>query len=57
MSFAEHFDTYACEGDTISCEAEGLTITARIVADDCPNAPEFRGSENAPVERFEGGTQ
>jgi hypothetical protein len=57
MSFAEHFDTYACEGDTISCEAEGLTITARIVADDCPNAPEFRGSENAPVERFPEGRQ
>jgi|10_taG_2_1085330.scaffolds.fasta_scaffold22382_3 hypothetical protein len=42
MSFTEHFDTYACEGDAISCEAEGFTLTARIVADDCPDAPDQR---------------
>ncbi|WP_084397224.1 hypothetical protein [Henriciella aquimarina] len=45
MAFTNRFDTFACEGDTISCEAEGFTFTARIVA-------EFRGSGNAPVERF-----
>ena len=42
MSFAERFDSFACEGDTIRCEAEGFTFTARIVADDCPNAPDER---------------
>ena len=42
MTFTQHFNTYACEGDTISCEAEGFTVTARIVADDCPDAPDER---------------
>ena len=42
MTFTQHFNTYACEGDTISCEAEGFTVTARIVADDCPDAPDQR---------------
>ena len=42
MTFNTRFDTFACEGDTISCEAEGFTITARIVADDCPDAPDQR---------------
>lgn len=42
MSFSERFDTYACEGDTIGCEVDGFTFTARIVADDCPDAPDQR---------------
>ena len=42
MSFAERFDSFACEGDTITCDAEGFTVTARIVADDCPDAPDQR---------------
>ena len=42
MSFAERFESFACEGDTISCQVEGFTITARIVADDCPDAPDQR---------------
>ncbi|KCZ45793.1 hypothetical protein [Hyphomonas sp. CY54-11-8] len=42
MSFAERFDSFACEGDTIRCEAEGFTITAQIVAHDCPDAPDQR---------------
>ncbi|MBR9806707.1 MAG: hypothetical protein GYB49_05740 [Alphaproteobacteria bacterium] len=42
MTFTQHFNTYACEGDTISCEAEGFTVTARIVADDCPDTPDQR---------------
>ena len=45
MTFTERFQTFVCEGDTISCEAQGFEITARIVR-------EFRGSENAPGERF-----
>ncbi|WP_439620229.1 hypothetical protein [Hyphomonas sp.] len=42
MSFAERFEAFACEGDTIRYEAEGFIITARIVADDCPDAPDQR---------------
>lgn len=42
MSFTEHFDAYACEGDAISCEAKGFIVMARIVADDCLDAPDQR---------------
>ncbi len=42
MTFTTRFDAFACEGDTISCEAEGFTVTARIVFDDCPDAPDQR---------------
>ena len=37
--FTERFRTYVCEGDRIDVEADGLTVTARIVRDDCPDAP------------------
>ena len=57
MAFTERFDTFVCEGDCIACEQDGFRIVARIVRDDCPDAPEFRGSENAPVERFPEGRQ
>jgi len=42
MSFTERFGTFVCIGDTISCEAEGFSVTARIVFDDCPDAPDQR---------------
>ena len=42
MSFTERFDAYACEGDSIRCEVDGFTVAARIVADDCPDAPDQR---------------
>ncbi|MEL6278266.1 MAG: hypothetical protein AAFR28_05200 [Pseudomonadota bacterium] len=41
-AFQERFSDYVCVGDTISTESDGLTITARIVADDCPDAPDER---------------
>ena len=31
--FTEKFDRYVCIGDTITCEAEGFTFTARIEHD------------------------
>ena len=34
MSFTKPFDRYVCNGDSIQCEAEGFTITARIVYDE-----------------------
>lgn len=42
MSFTETFRSYVCEGDRIECEIDGFTVTARIVRDDCPDAPDQR---------------
>ncbi|MEM0984835.1 MAG: hypothetical protein AAGJ32_01185 [Pseudomonadota bacterium] len=42
MSFTERFQSFVCEGDSITCEAQGFEITARIVRDDCPDAPDQR---------------
>ncbi|MEH6487911.1 hypothetical protein [Hyphomonas oceanitis] len=42
MAFQETFLPYVCAGDTITCEMNGFTVTARIVADDCPDAPHER---------------
>lgn len=42
MSFAERFSCLVCPGDAITCEADGFTVTARIVPDDCPDAPDQR---------------
>jgi hypothetical protein len=40
--FTEEFRTYACEGDTITTEIDGFTITATIVRDDSGEKPEDR---------------
>ena len=42
MTFSDRFDSFVCTGDTITCEADGFTITARIVPDDCGDAPDQR---------------
>ena len=42
MAFRERFDRYVCEGDSIACEVDGFRVTARIVRDDCPDAPDQR---------------
>ena len=42
MTFTEKFDSFACEGDSLTCEAHGFTITARIVRDDGADAPDER---------------
>jgi len=42
MTFMERFDTFVCEGDSITCEVAGFEIIARIVRDDCPDAPDER---------------
>ena len=42
MTFTEQFQTFVCEGDSISCEVQGFEIIARIVRDDCPDAPDQR---------------
>lgn len=41
-TFTERFDSYVCPGDTITCEADGFTVMAAIVLDDCPDAPDQR---------------
>ena len=42
MTFTKKFDTFVCEGDAISCEANGLDVTARIHRDDCRDRPDQR---------------
>lgn len=42
MTFTQNFDSYVCIGDTITCEVDGFTITARIALDDTPDAPDQR---------------
>ena len=42
MAFRERFDRYVCEGDSIACEVDGFRVIARIVRDDCPDAPDQR---------------
>lgn len=42
MAFTESFQSFVCEGDTISCEVAGFEVIARIVRDDCPDAPDER---------------
>ncbi|MEH6489079.1 hypothetical protein [Hyphomonas oceanitis] len=42
MTFRERFDRYVCEGDSIACEVDGFRVIARIVRDDCPDAPDQR---------------
>ena len=40
--FQTAFDTYVCEGDTITADVSGFTITARIYRDDTGDAPDER---------------
>lgn len=40
--FTTQFDDFVYEGDTISCNVDGFDITARIVRDDCSDAPDQR---------------
>lgn len=40
--FTERFATFVCPGDVITCETEGFTVSARIIPDDCPDAPDQR---------------
>jgi hypothetical protein len=42
MSFIQRFDCFVCEGDSIAVEIDGFEIAARIVRDDCPDAPDER---------------
>ena len=42
MTFIERFCSFVCAGDTITCEADGFTVMAQIVLDDCADAPDQR---------------
>lgn len=37
--FTAQFNKYACDGDSITCEVDGFTITATIHRDDCGDVP------------------
>lgn len=40
--FTQAFAAFVCEGDSISAEHEGFTLTARIYRDDCGDRPDER---------------
>lgn len=40
MSFPTPFDSFVCDGDTISCETGHFEVTARIVYDDSADKPD-----------------
>jgi len=42
MTFTERFSDFVCEGDSIVCKIDSFEIVARIVRDDCPDAPDER---------------
>ena len=42
MAFTTRFQSYVCEGDSLTCEVTGFEIIARIVRDDCSDAPDER---------------
>lgn len=39
--FEQKFDTYVCEGDSISCEVGGFTVTALLIYDHDTSAHEY----------------
>lgn len=50
MRFTERFGDFVCEGDSIACEIDGFEIVARVVHDDCPDAPDKRQDGFRPSE-------
>lgn len=42
MTFTKTFQDYVCEGDSISCDVEGFTCTARLYRDDSGDKPDDR---------------
>lgn len=40
--FTERFNSFVCAGDAITCETGGFIVSARIIPDDCPDAPDQR---------------
>jgi hypothetical protein len=42
MAFSTKFDSYVCEGDTITAQVDGFTVTACVVRDDSFEPPDAR---------------
>jgi hypothetical protein len=40
MSFTQRFLPFVCEGDSIACSVDDFDFIARIVRDDCTDAPD-----------------
>ena len=40
--FTEHFLSFVCPGDVITCQTGGFTVSARIIPDDWPDPPDQR---------------
>jgi hypothetical protein len=47
--FTEEFGQYVNDGDSISCEVDGFTLTAKVYRDDCSDAPWERDDGHGPV--------
>jgi hypothetical protein len=50
--FTEKFDRYVCQGDTISCEVDGFTVTARIEYDQDSGPPWENEDGHGPVSEW-----
>lgn len=49
MTFTKHFDKYVCDGDSITCEKDGFTITARVERDEDHGPPWKEEDGHGPV--------
>jgi len=47
--FTERFDSYVCDGDSISCSVDGFDVVAQIVHDEDATPPWDRGDGHGPV--------
>jgi hypothetical protein len=47
--FTKKFDTYACDGDSITCEVDGFVVTATIEYDDSSGEPWNENDGHGPV--------
>lgn len=52
--FKTGFDSYACDGETITAEVDGFTITATIHNDEDSSPPWHRESGHGPVSEWTG---
>lgn len=47
--FVEKFNSYVCDGDSITCEVNGFTVTAKVERDDDSDAPWDREEDDCLV--------
>ena len=52
--FTERFDSYACDGDSISCSVDGFDVVAQIVRDEGSEPPWDREDGHGPISDWTG---